>query len=275
MVSNRVLGFSNTWIACMIIALVFMGILLVEDASALIAVETFCDLTSERCVQLEGTLKKIEEKYPQQVIIEQHYYTSEEIDEKLVLPMLALECALAQGDFYEAYQSKLKEYIGKSDQYEREHLKQFASDIGLVPANFSFCLDARIPEWRVAEKLGYAERKGVTGVPTIMIGGKRYERISTFKVLDKVVQFHLGLRSTIEDPEALQQEEQDLEEEGALEGVAEPEEEQPIIEEIPSEEIEIPQAAPTYEELYGEEPQDIFQRIVWNIRKWFLPIRKQ
>ena len=250
---------------------------------ALTGLQSFCDFTSERCVQLENNLDKLQEKYPHQILIERFHY-SEEIDENIAFPMIALECSRNQ-ERYGAFREKLYTNTDKTD---RDDLKHFARQIGLTMSNFSFCLDARLTEDKVANELAYAEAKGVTKSPSVIVEGKKYEGIVKFTNLDKILQFHLGLRDSIEDTAVLLEEEIIPEEE---------------VEEIDSEEEDLEETCYdglqnqdeqgvdcggvcavmcveqkpmpiTFESINGEKPINFFPRIAWNIKKFFWSISK-
>ena len=236
--------------------------------SAKISVQTFCDFSSERCGDLDINVNKLQEKFPTEIIIEKHYY-SEDINEKLVFPMLALECAKRQGNMYAPYEDLL---LANRGAISRENLKGYAYTLGLKRENFSFCLDVRMPEKEVKAKLEYAEDKGITATPTVMVRGVKYETVTSFTNLVKIAEYHLGLRESIESKEAMQEAESDITatEEEIIDWRTEPFEEREEEEEERPELFEVD----LFTEMYGEEPTTLFEKMYWNIKKFFWSIAK-
>ena len=234
--------------------------------SAKISVQTFCDFSSERCDNLEINVNKLQEKFPTEIVIEKHYY-AEDINENLVFPMLALECAKKQGGMYAPYEDLL---LANRGAVSREDLKGYAHTLGLKRENFSFCLDVRMQEKEVKAKLEYAEGKGITTTPTVMVRGEKYERVTAFTNLVKITEYHLGLRETIEPKEIMQEIESEIveTEEEIIDWRTEP------VEETEAAEIPEPIMIDPFVQMYGEKPTRLFEKIHWNIKKFFWSISK-
>ena len=249
-----------------VLILSFFLLTMALTVSAKISVQTFCDFSSERCESLEINVNKLQEKFPTEIVIEKHYY-AEDINENIVFPMLALECAKRQGGMYAPYENLL---LANRGAVSREDLKGYANTLDLKRENFSFCLDVRMPEKEVKTKLEYAEGKGVTTTPTVIVRGEKYERVTTFTNLVRITEYHLGLRETIEQKEIMQEAESEIveTEEEIIDWRTEPVEE--IEEEVHPELIEVD----LFAEMYGEQPTTFFAKMHWSIKKFFWSISK-
>jgi protein-disulfide isomerase len=82
---------------------------------------------------------------------------------------LAAEAALAahaQGKFWPMHD----ELFANQTSLDREHLRAFATKIGLDVDRFDQALDAGSERARVQSDIELAKKLGVTGVPTLVVG---------------------------------------------------------------------------------------------------------
>jgi NhaA family Na+:H+ antiporter len=102
----------------------------------------------------------------------------------------AAEAAAAQGKFWEMHEL-LYEHQGKLD---REHLDDYASEIGLDVERFERELDARTYADRVREDFLGGVRSGANGTPTFYLNGVRYDGPWDFESLAEEIEKPLGVR---------------------------------------------------------------------------------
>ncbi len=157
-------------------SILFVSFVSVTQAAVLI--ENFCDVDHSQCSDIEHSLTVLEDTFSEVSVV---YYSLPSSSPESIYAALALECARDQHKFEE-----LKELLyTKSQAPTRSTLKSYAAQLGLYQANFSFCLDTREKEYALNEQISYAERKGVTAAPTVLINGKKqgYLTYDEYKVL--------------------------------------------------------------------------------------------
>jgi NhaA family Na+:H+ antiporter len=102
----------------------------------------------------------------------------------------AAEAAAAQGKFWEMHEL-LYEHQGRLD---REHLDDYASEIGLDVERFERELDAHTYADRVREDFLGGVRSGANGTPTFYLNGVRYDGPWDFESLAEEIEKPLGVR---------------------------------------------------------------------------------
>jgi len=102
----------------------------------------------------------------------------------------AAEAAAAQGKFWEMHEL-LYEHQGELD---REHLDDYASEIGLDVERFERELDAGAYAERVREDFLGGVRSGANGTPTFYLNGVRYDGPWDFESLAEEIEKPLGVR---------------------------------------------------------------------------------
>ncbi len=102
----------------------------------------------------------------------------------------AAEAAAAQGKFWEMHEL-LYEHQGELD---REHLDDYASEIGLDVERFERELDAHTYADRVREDFLGGVHSGANGTPTFYLNGVRYDGPWDFESLAEEIEKPLGVR---------------------------------------------------------------------------------
>lgn len=85
----------------------------------------------------------------------------------------AAECANRQNKFWQYHEKLFSEWRGEFvGTYTKPNLKKFAADLGLDTATFNKCLDNEETASVIQADIAEAQRLGLSGTPTFMIGGR-------------------------------------------------------------------------------------------------------
>ncbi len=214
-------------------------------------ITSYCDAALESCTTQDQALELLAGKYPHDIHVDYLYYFDTS-DVQSSLAQIALECANKQSK-KDVYKAELQDNLAL---ITRDSLKQYADNVGLVAANFSFCLDTQATAWDVLDQVEEAEDDGVTSAPSVRFNMDMYTGSQTFTSLHTLVKEYLGVDAVSEEtvsdvPETEEAAEPDLEEtyNGAPEIVGTPEEGQEALDQI-------------------EEP--LFFRVIGQFRNWLL-----
>ncbi len=108
----------------------------------------------------------------------------------------AARCGGDQGKYWEmhdALYSRQGEWGYKSD--SPAHFKRYAAELGLDTAKFNACLDSEAHRRDVLLDLDAAQRKGVAGTPTFIVGGQRIVGAQPFNVFAAAIESALSLEA--------------------------------------------------------------------------------
>ncbi len=220
-------------------------------------ITSYCDVALESCKTQDQALELLVEKYPYDIHVDYLYYFDIS-DVQSSLAQIALECANKQS-MKDVYKAELQNNL---DLITRESLKQYADNVNLASANFSFCLDTQATAWDVLDQVEEAEDDGVTSVPSVRFNMDIYTGSQTFTSLHTLAKEYLDLAEDEEVSEEIGEEAVaqvepiepvDMEETyvGAPEIVGTPEEGQEVLDQI-------------------EEP--LFFRVISQFSNWLLSV---
>ena len=82
---------------------------------------------------------------------------------------LAAQCALDQSKYWE-YHNLLWVKYAKEDEFTRDNLKKYASEVGLNASSFNACLDSNKHRSEIDKDSQEGRDLGVSGTPTLFIG---------------------------------------------------------------------------------------------------------
>lgn len=215
-------------------------------------ITSYCDVSLESCSAQDQALALLEEKYPYDIVVDYLYYFDTD-DAKSSLVHIALECANREGMKAE-YKAEIQNNL---EDLSRTALKEYAENVGIFPANFSFCLDTQATAAEVLAEVLEAEDDGVTRTPSVRFNREVYAGSQTFTSLHALVKEHLEINGEVEETEIT---EETVAEEEEAEAVAEETEE--------TAEEEVTEDQPSLEE--AEEP--LFFKVVKDFRSWLLSL---
>jgi len=216
-----------------------------------LAITSYCDVRLESCKAQDEGLALIQEEYKYDVTVEYLYYFNTE-NPQSSLAQIAVECANKQG-MKETYKKELQNNL---DVLTRSALKQYADTVGLVPANFSFCLDTQMTAWDVLEQVEEAKEDGVTEAPSVRFNTQMYTGSQTYTSLKSLVNEYLNIKEDSVEEETAEQTTEPIE----------VEDNQVNEESEPSQEVPNEQGHEELEKI--EEP--LFFRAIRQIRAWML-----
>ncbi|MBI5003459.1 thioredoxin domain-containing protein [Candidatus Woesearchaeota archaeon] len=228
-------------------------------------ITSYCDVALESCAAQDQALELLVQKYPHDLRVDYVYYFDTS-DVQSSLAQIALECANKQSK-KDVYKAELQNNL---DIITRASLKEYADNVGLASANFSFCLDTQATAWDVLDQVEEAEADGVTSAPSVRFNMDIYPGSQTFTSLHTLAKEYLGLDALDASEETTEETVSDVDE---AEEVAEEEAE-------PSVDLEetyngAPETAGTAEE--GQEALDqieqpLFFRVISQVRNWLLGV---
>ncbi len=240
--------------------LTFLFILVLSlSVSAKLYITSYCDASLESCRAQDQALVLLEQKYPYDIEIDYLYYF-DTTNAKSSMVQIALECANKQG-MKKIYKSTIQEHL---EDLSRSALKAYANSVGLVAANFTFCLDTQATAWDVLDEVLTADDDGVTSSPSVRFNMDVYSGSQTYTSLDGLIQLYLGISPEESKEETSQQTPEEYVSE------QESKQEQEIVETPSPNTQEIKSSSPEEEKQTVEEP--LFFRVTAQFRKWLSEI---
>lgn len=86
----------------------------------------------------------------------------------------AAECANRQGKFWQYHDKLFTEFRGAfGGTFAKANLKKYAADLGLDTATFNRCIDNEETRSVIDADVAEAQRLGIRGTPTFLIGGRQ------------------------------------------------------------------------------------------------------
>lgn len=163
-----------------------------EESDAIfenIQIEIFDDLNCEECDDFVlETMPKIKNLEQETDEIDLRLYFIPNINEETgYRAALSLKCAADQGAFWGMHE-KLHRF---EESLIKQSLIQFANELDLNTDAFNECLKENVHQKEVEEDIQYAEKKGITVKPTILInqyklvGNQPFENIQ--KIINKIL----------------------------------------------------------------------------------------
>jgi protein-disulfide isomerase len=152
------------------------------DGRAPITIVEYSDFQCPFCARLHGTLKKIQEKYANQVnIVFRDYPLPFHKDAPKAAE--AARCAEDQGKFRDMQDVLFNNQKALSV----TDLKRYATQLGLDMVVFGQCLDSGRHEvgWRASTREG--EAYGVTSTPTAYVNGRFVAGAVPFEAFDEII----------------------------------------------------------------------------------------
>jgi protein-disulfide isomerase len=107
----------------------------------------------------------------------------------------AAYCANEQGKFWEMHDRLFYTqdlWNTQATSSPDKKMKGYAKDIGLDEGKFEDCLDSRKFYPDIKASGAEAERLGISGTPTVIIGGKKYDESLSYDFIKKLVDEELA-----------------------------------------------------------------------------------
>lgn len=105
----------------------------------------------------------------------------------------AAYCAKDQGKFWEYYDYLYSHQNGENEgAFTRDNLKIFGQNLGLDGSSFNSCVDSRQYQDRVTADTKAGREAGVTGTPTVIIGGKLIVGAQSFQMYADAIEAQLA-----------------------------------------------------------------------------------
>lgn len=229
-------------------------------------ITSYCDASLEVCRAQDQALLLLEEDYPYDIVIDYLYYFDTD-SAKSSMVQIALECANREG-FKDEYKAEIQNNL---DELSRTALKEYAENVGIFAANFTFCLDTQATAAVVLAEVLEAEDDGVTAAPSVRFNKDVYAGSQTFTSLHTLAKEYLEIGT-----EATSEEEIEITEETTAEEETEAATEE--TEETAEEETEIctsetDETCPAEEQPSLEEAEEpLFFKVIKDFRTWLLSL---
>ncbi|MBI2462986.1 MAG: DsbA family protein [Candidatus Spechtbacteria bacterium] len=105
----------------------------------------------------------------------------------------AAYCAQDQGKFWEYHDYLYSHQNGENEgAFIKDNLKKFAQDLGLDSSSFDSCVDFSKYQDRVTADIKAGRDAGVTGTPTVFIGGKLISGAQGFQIYADAIEAQLS-----------------------------------------------------------------------------------
>jgi protein-disulfide isomerase len=144
------------------------GAMTIGPEKAPITLVEFIDYQCPFCDRAQATVEELQEKYGEKLRLAVRQYPLAEIHPEAYLAAQAALAAGEQGKFYEMHRLMLS----NRDLLMRDHLLDYARELGLDVAAFEAALDSGRFAERVNADLEQVTRLGVTGTPYFFINGR-------------------------------------------------------------------------------------------------------
>ncbi len=148
----------------------------------------FSDFKCDYCHDQESILKKIEEKYGNNVRIIWKDYPEEKNDPLSFQASLAARCAQDQNKFWD-YHDLLFE---NNDKFSNDIFVELAKDIGLDIEYFKKCLVEGHGRTRVRDNIIEANALEITGIPFIYVNSQEIMGEINIEDLERIVEIELN-----------------------------------------------------------------------------------
>lgn len=136
-----------------------------EDAP--VTIVEFSDYQCPYCKRAEPTVRRVLERYPEQVRFVYRHYPLDRIHPLARPAAEAAACAEAQGRFWD-YHEKL---FAPDANLETESLNAYAKEIGLDMDRFTRCVEERETRSQVESDVAAGQAAGVGGTPAFFVNG--------------------------------------------------------------------------------------------------------
>ncbi len=127
----------------------------------------FSDYQCPYCTRAESVVRKILERYPNEVRFVYRHFPLDRIHPLARGASEAAACANEQGKFWEFH----RRLFTPGAEYDPESLKQYASDLGLDMEAFQICVDERRYQADVDADVADGRAAGVAGTPAFFVNG--------------------------------------------------------------------------------------------------------
>jgi protein-disulfide isomerase len=153
------------------------------SSNAAVTLVEFSDFQCPFCGRIMPTLKRVREKYGDQVRIVWKDFPLTSIHPDAMGAAQAGQCAREQKKFWE-YHDRL---FTNQQALDPNSLKKYAADVGLDTAAFNACLDMAKYGARVEEQMAAGSRLGVSSTPSIFINGRMVTGAQPYEVFTAII----------------------------------------------------------------------------------------
>lgn len=161
-------------------------------SDALVTLVEYGDYQCPHCRLVYYNIKELQERLGDRIRYVYRHLPVSTIHSQAQLAAEAAEAAGAQGKFWEMH-----DILYKHDQLDREHILDYAREIGLDMDRFSAELDDGVYAEKVLEDFENGIRSGANGTPTFFINGERYDGAWDLESLIALVEKPLGVRVSL------------------------------------------------------------------------------
>jgi len=159
-------------------------------ADAKVTLVEYGDLECFHCRQVRPIIRELRKRLPNRLRYVFRHFPITAVHPHAQLAAQATEAAAAQGKFWEMH-DMIFDHQGR---LEKEHLLQYAAELGLDVERFERELDEGVYEECVREDFRSGLQSGVQGTPTFFINGARYEGAWDLESLLEAIEKPLGVR---------------------------------------------------------------------------------
>ena len=165
------------------------GAPLLGDPNAPVAIVEFADFQCPFCERFyTDSAKNIIEKYVKTGKAKFIYRDFAFLGEESNFAAQAARCAGDQGKYWQYHDYLFEHQNGENEgAFAKEHLKNFALQIGLNGGEFNNCIDSGKHAQDVANDTEMGRKFGVTGTPTTFINGKLVQGAVPFSQIEPVI----------------------------------------------------------------------------------------
>lgn len=155
---------------------------------AKVVIHEFSDFECPFCKRVNPTMAQIEKEFPGQVKIAWHHMPLPFHKDAPLASEAAQEAFAQKGNKgFWAYHDKLFESAGTPDGLKRENLEKIAQELGLDMAKFKQALDTHKHKAKVDADIELANKAGISGTPSFVIGGYYLSGAQPYPAFKKLI----------------------------------------------------------------------------------------
>lgn len=158
-------------------------------ADAPLTLVEYGDYQCPHCRLVHLNMKQLRERLGHQLRYVYRHLPVTSLHPQAQLAAEAAEAAAAQGKFWEMH-----DLLFERQQIDRNHLLQYAAEIGLDVAQFQHDLDEHMYADHIQEDFRTGLSSGVNGTPTFFVNGERYDGAWDLESLLELIEKPLGIR---------------------------------------------------------------------------------
>ncbi len=160
------------------------------DPAAPVTIDEWADFQCPACRAFTvGAGQQLDATYIQDGTAKLVWHNLAFLGQESVWAAEAADCADEQGRFWDYHDKLYAEQAGENrGAFSKDHLKQFAADLGLDQPAFNACLDSDRYAAQVKAETEAGRQQGVRVTPTLFVNGQKLEGVPVLQQLSQLIE---------------------------------------------------------------------------------------